>query len=398
MKKAYSLTSMAVLVAGVLFALAFLSCTKDPPSPVLNPPGKAFLTRFQTIQLTGSFKNWSLDVTSMSLVGDYVWEEKVSLTAGDIGFKFLIDGNGWADVFGKTNAEKTLAGPVERMGDVYGADLKATIPSSGVWVFRLYEDLLRYTITPSVSVTGAISGKLTFSHDGTAPFPKATLTAYKVTSQDTTTSAISESDTLTGDFALSGLSDGSYFVRIQAAAYRDTTIAGITVSGGGTTNIGTVALQRVAFVGGWQKLQLVGDFPQSNWTLAQSPYMALIADSTWSVTISLSASTIQFKFVPRGDGTWDPSYGTSSGQTGLTGPTSLVSGTGTHLTAAIPSTGNWKFVLHEKGYLGSSTQAWYEISPATVQVTEKGSAAGTSGADLRRARVPAKILERGKTR
>ena len=359
MKKAYSLISVGVLIAGISLALAFLSCTKDPPSPVLNPPGKAFLTRFQTIQLTGSFKNWSLDAPSMSLVGDYIWEEKVSVTAGDIGFKFLINGNGWTDVFGKVNAEKTLSGTVVRMGDVYGADLKATIPSTGVWIFRLYEDLLTYTITPSVSVTGAISGKLTFNQNTTAPFPKATLTAFKVTSQDTTTSAISESDTLTGDFVLSGLSDGNYYVKIQATAYKDSTITGITVSGGGTTNIGTIELQRVAFIGTWTSLVVAGSFAPSNWTLATSPQMALIADYTWSATISLPAGTIQFKFVT--NSTWDPSYGSSSGQTGLTGPTSLVSGTGTHLTAAIPSAGNWIFILYEKGYQGDPLQAWYEI-------------------------------------
>ncbi len=96
----------------------------------------------------------------------------------------------------------------------------------------------------------------------------------------------------------------------------------------------------------YQSMQLVGSF--QNWQLEDTnSYMSLVDDYQWEKEQEInSAGEIQFKFVP--DHSWDPAFGTTGSDTGLSGYVESVSGVGTDITAEIPESGTWLFTFNEE--------------------------------------------------
>lgn len=96
----------------------------------------------------------------------------------------------------------------------------------------------RHMLKPTVRVVPiALSGVIT----GLALPPGAGEWAHAIAGDDTVASAVPEAD---GRFTLALLPPGVYTVAIEAAdAYRDTSLAGVAVTAGGTTDLGAVELE-----------------------------------------------------------------------------------------------------------------------------------------------------------
>lgn len=98
------------------------------------------------------------------------------------------------------------------------------------------------------------------------------------------------------------------------------------------------------YLSNYKTMQLVGSF--QGWNLDDpETFMELVDDWTWEKTRYFDPGEIGFKFVP--DGHWDPAFGTTGPDSGLSGPVELVYGLGTEITVYIPQAGYWKFTLNE---------------------------------------------------
>jgi hypothetical protein len=119
------------------------------------------------------------------------------------------------------------------------------VPANGVLDLALDFDAARsivltgsgtYILKPTVRVlpvntSGSITGHVLPENVST--------TVYAIQAPDTIGSAL----TSNGDFTVSVLPAGTYSLAFHpATAYRDTTLAGVTVTAGATTNVGTVQL------------------------------------------------------------------------------------------------------------------------------------------------------------
>jgi hypothetical protein len=358
----------------VAVVAAFTSGCKDTPSGLLFPPGQTHVSDFTSVYLAGTFTSWDASrftpSLSMKLVQDYVWQQTITLPAGQIGFKFVVGlkGSDW-DAF-THSGQSGLTGSLTRVTGGVGNEIVTTIPTAGDWVFTFYErgptgtEGPTYSVSKKTQYAGAIEGTVEFSDIASPPYPQATVTARRAgTGGDTTVAAVTVSDTLTGAFVLSGLQDGPYSVTIARQGYRDSVVTGVQIVSEGRVSLGRVRIERGALLSAWASMYLTGDFTTPTWTPNDpSQAMTLVADYTWQATVHAPARAIHWKFVT--DGAWDNDYGTTTAQNGLTGPTTLVGGVGTDLAATIPSDGNYTFTLHERGYQGNDAQAWYEITPA----------------------------------
>jgi len=119
------------------------------------------------------------------------------------------------------------------------------VPANGVLNLALDFDAARsivltgsgkYLLKPTVrvlpvSTSGSITGHVLPNNVSTA--------VYAIQAADTIGSALTSG----GDFTVSVLPAGTYSLAFHpATAYRDTTLAGVTVTSGATTNVGTVQL------------------------------------------------------------------------------------------------------------------------------------------------------------
>lgn len=102
------------------------------------------------------------------------------------------------------------------------------------------------------------------------------------------------------------------------------------------------------FASDYSSIQFLGNFNGWNIDDFENTKMALVNDYEWYMEITLSAGTIQFKFVT--DRSWDnpQDFGSLSSYSGLEGYADLVSGTDTHLSADIPADGVYEIRLNEK--------------------------------------------------
>jgi hypothetical protein len=375
MHRRAALVALAAILATI--AASSIGC-KDAPLSFLPPPGREHDADFENVYLAGTFTNWDasrfVPARSMNLVDDHVWQQVVTLPAGAIGFKFVIavKASGEWDALTKEGASSPLSGTLSRVSGGTGNEVKLSIPTTGDWIFTFYErgptgvEGPSYSIVQRTKFDGRIDGVVEFSDLSVPPYPAAQVEAKRAgAGADTAVTAVTLSDTLTGAFALEGLTDGPYAVRITRQGYRDSVITGIQIAGENTVSLGRVRLPRGAFLSGWVSMFLTGDFTTPNWTPNDpAQQMTLIGDYTWQKTTMVPLTgapprTIHWKFVT--DGIWDSDYGTSSGQNGLTGPTTIVGGVGTDLAAPITAAGTYTFTLHEKGYQGDPARAWYEI-------------------------------------
>ncbi len=100
------------------------------------------------------------------------------------------------------------------------------------------------------------------------------------------------------------------------------------------------------YISSYQTMQLVGNF--QNWNLDDpNSYMELMSDYIWEKDENIGQSgLIQFKFVPNHN--WEPSFGTTGSDTGLSGYAEVVSGLGTEIALNLPERGIWRFHFNEK--------------------------------------------------
>lgn len=370
MKTAVALTALAAMVAG----FAVLAGCKAAPQALLSPPGKAKDSINDVVYLTGSFKNWDaskfVPSQSMELIDDYTWQETVTLPAGSIGFKFVI-----AVISGSWRAythpgQSGLTSSMTLVDGGIGNEVVTTIPTAGSWTFTFYEkgphgtEGPTYTITQKTKYNGEIKGVVEFSDRSTSPLPSARVEARRGgAATDTQVVAVAFSDTLTGAYALTGLQDGAYSLKISGGGYADSIVTGITIAGENSVTVPHVKLPRAAFVGRWDRVVITGDFTSPQWTPdASATTMTLIDDGVWSIVLPAPATTINFKFTV--NGAWGPSnYGAGAGyNNALVGPLDFA-GNPANIAIPIPTAGNYRFTLHEKGYQGAETQPWYEIVP-----------------------------------
>lgn len=366
----------ALALAAMLGGFGVVSGCKESPSTLLATPGKAKDSVNDVVYLAGSFTNWDasrfIPSLGMTLVSDYTWQQTVRLPAGQIGFKLVVAvvGGSWRAY---THAGQSgLTSPVAVIDGGVGNEVVATIPTAGDWIFTFYEKGPRgtegptYTIEKKTRYTGAIAGIVEFSDVPAAPLPSATIEARRGGGvADTEIVAVAQSDTLTGAFALEGLQDGTYSVRFTRSGYSDSILTNLQVAGQNRISLPSLRLPRGALVSQWMSAVLTGGFTVPMWTPnAPTTRMTLVGDYTWRITVDAPAGTIEFKFPL--DGAWTNAYGLPSGGTpGLTGVCGLGGGNG-NLSATIVTAGSYTFTLHERGYQGSVTQAWYEIVPASM--------------------------------
>lgn len=99
------------------------------------------------------------------------------------------------------------------------------------------------------------------------------------------------------------------------------------------------------YLSSYQTMQLAGNF--QNWNLDDpESYMELVDDYIWEKDERFSqGGLIQFKFVP--DHHWEPSFGTTGSDTGLSGYAEIVSGLGTEIALNLPEGGVWRFHFNE---------------------------------------------------
>lgn len=373
--------SFGLALAAMLAGFGLVSGCKESPTGILASPGKPNDSVNDVVYLAGTFTNFDatrfIPSLSMALVSDYTWQQTVHLPAGQIGFKFVV-----AVIAGSWRAythagQSGLTSPVALVDGGIGNEVMATIPTAGDWIFTFYEKGPRgsegptYTIEKKTHYTGAIAGVVEFSDLTAAPLPSATIEARRGGAiTDTEVVAVAQSDTLTGAFALEGLQDGIYSVRMTRAGYRDSILTQVQIVNQSRVALTTVKLPRGALVSQWMSAVLTGGFTVPMWTPnAPATTMTLVGDYTWRITVQAPAGAIEFKFPL--DGAWTNAYGLpSGGSPGLTGICGLGGGNG-NLTATIPSAGLYSFTLHEQGYQGVTAQAWYEITPASASAPNR---------------------------
>ncbi len=373
-KRGAAVVAPMLLLVAALGGLGLVAGCKAPPSSLLSVPGKANDSVNEYVYLAGSFTNWDasrfVPALSMQLVGDYTWQQTVKLPAGQVGFKMVIAVVGGSWTAYTHPGQSGLNSPMSLVDGGIGNEVVVSIPTAGDWIFTFYEkgphgtEGPTYTITQKTRYTGAITGVVSFSDRVTVPLPSATVEARRGGAlSDTEVVAVAQSDTLTGAFALEGLQDGTYSVRFERQGYRDSIVTGVQVVGENRVAVAPLRLERSALVSQWTYVVVTGDFTTPAWTPdAAATAMTLVADYTWSVTLAAPARRIEFKFPV--NKSWATNYGATTGTTdALTGPCAAAANPG-NLSVTIPAAGNYTFVLHEKGYQGVATQAWYEIIPA----------------------------------
>ncbi len=218
----------------VALALALAGCAKllSPGSSarrVSTPPGQVYLTRFQTMQLLGDFNGWAIDDlehTKMTLVADWTWVKTVHLASQSIMFKF-VPNQTWDLAYGTPDDDHgALEGYALPNQSGTGNHIDAFIPEAGYWTFEFHEDNGYYRIYRAEGPPGGIAGRVVFADDSVPPYPQATVHAYNTSWAEM---ASATTDTLTGEYTLTGLEAGTYSVVATAPGYRPDTLTGIQV-------------------------------------------------------------------------------------------------------------------------------------------------------------------------
>ena len=268
-----------------------ISCAKEEGNPLINPPGQAYRTQYNSMQVVGDFQGWNLndfENTKMTLVADYQWEKIVYFNApqDSIRFKFVANRD-WNYAFGTQGPDTGLSGYAQPNCNGLGDHITAgPLRQAGYWKFQFNEKTLRYQITLVSTPRGKIYGVVAFADDTVPPYPEATVRVYK----DTLQVAMVKSDTLNGKYEVKNLDDGTYKLFFQATGYNPESLT-VTISGWNEVNAGTVVLTpsavgEYAFADG-PFVSITVDGNLSDWPSAA--VMDTIGDSPWGLYGDLGA-------------------------------------------------------------------------------------------------------------
>ena len=332
-----------------------VGCDPNATSPLLAPTGGtgACPSAFNTIQMTGDFTSPGFSIpisphmTLARVDGVCVWRVTVRLNAGTVLFKFLTNGDFDAtpDFGGSETVTLPIPGgphPTEQVTGT-GTAIKISVPTTGLYTFTLDENARTWTaVAEGAAPTGGIAGSVSFTGLSSPPFPVATISVYRGVALAATTT----SDPTTRAFSVTSLADTTYRVEISAPCYTTETLPAVDV-GDAVVNVGDVALDPGSSA--FNSIQMAGDFTTPPFNLPASPAMTPVDGCTWSVTVSLPAGQVLFKFVA--DGNFDTAYGGDEAVAldvpGGPYPTELVSGVGTAIKVNVATAGNYTFTLNE---------------------------------------------------
>jgi hypothetical protein len=310
------------------------------------------VSAFDTIQLASDFTSFDLgQAPFMTRTASCEWRDTVTVNAGGpYNMKFVTNGayDNPKDYGGDESQNIPLVGthPVQPVSGV-GTAINVSVAATGQYVFVLDESSLTFTATLlGGGATGSVSGTLGFPGIDSAPYPAADVKLLESGTQ--TTVALTQSDTLTREFTITSVEDGTYDLAISATGFLDTTVVGIEVSGGAAVDVGTVTLQP-GCVSAFDTIQLASDF--TSFDLGQAPFMTHTASCEWRDTVTVEAGgPYNMKFVTDGNYDSPKDYGGDESQTlELVGthPVSLVSGIGTAINVTVATTGQYEFLLDE---------------------------------------------------
>jgi hypothetical protein len=252
---------------------------------------------YTSVHITGSYttppwdSNTWAETPGMIQVAGCVWFETVTLPAGELAWKFVLNKN-WDPSYGTASGYKGLEGTTELVTGT-GTELKADIPARAEYTFILDESEIpvAYRIVPraeapvgsseaqtgnfkienlpngtytiaifaegfptrrltgvqvtggetklgSISLSGAIVGRVLFEG---APSPRPTATIDVRAAGTSTVLATADTDSA---FSFSGLDTGTYDLDFEAYGFRDTTVAAVAFTEGNETNLGDVTMRR----------------------------------------------------------------------------------------------------------------------------------------------------------
>jgi len=371
------------------------------------------VTSFSTMHLLGTFNAWNTELWTttpgMTYLGGCVWTEEVAFESGEIQWKFVSDA-GWNDNDYVTAGEEGLQGSVQLGGGGEETNLVAQIPETGDYHVLLFEGttppsyligagadapVVRSNVATGafsianlpagtyeiiiraegyldahvaqvvldgkqgrdlgtidvVSATGAILGRVAFA-DSPSPLPTATVQIYQAGG---TTVVRTDSTDALGDFAIRGLSTGSYDVRISAEGYEDETVAGVDFVNGEDSDLGTITLSP-GCSSAYSFIEVLGEFNGWSPTGRMTQVEACLWQDTLTVAVTGDSADLRMKF--RTDGVWDtpPDFGTCTSQSdvlplvggAVEDTVCLVTGEGTALTVRFYETGDYEFRLDEQ--------------------------------------------------
>ncbi len=207
------------------------SCASKEGNVIVNPPGEEFKTQYRSMQLVGDFNGWALEdlsSTEMNLVADWTWEkiQYFSGTRDSIMFKFVPNSN-WDLAFGTQGPDSGLSGYAEPNCTGTGNHITAgPINKAGYWKFTFNEQTLFYSITFYSAPGGAIKGTVDFTDVTSPPYPSTTISAYSASEKIAET----HTDTMTSEYLLSPLPNGTYTIVFQAPGYIPDTVQNVTVN------------------------------------------------------------------------------------------------------------------------------------------------------------------------
>ena len=361
----------SVFAFALLLALvsAFTSgCDPNAATTLLVPTGSedGCFSDVTSLRMVGDFTSPSFSIPvspAMTLArvdGECVWQVTVRLNQGPVLFKFVTDEafDNPTDYGGSESVTLNIPGGPHPTALVSGTGtaIKATVAVTGDYVVSLNEkDLTWSAVATGPAPEGGISGTVAFSGLTTAPFPAATVEVYA----GTTRVASTTSDPTTRAFSIAGLEPGQYRVVASANCFATVEQNDVTVTTG-VTAIGELLLTAAASA--FSTIQMVGDFTTPPFNIPISPQMTPVPGScSWTVTVTLPAGTVFFKFVTNGNFDTPPDYGgdetVTLGVPGGPHPTRLVTGTGTAIKINVAEAGSYTFTLNEQSLTWSAVAA-----------------------------------------
>lgn len=262
----------------VFILLTFLACAKEEGEPLVPPPGQAYRTQYNSMQIVGDFQGWNLndyENTKMTLVADYKWERLIRFNApqDSIRFKFVANRD-WNYAFGTPGADTGLAGYAQPNCNGFGDHITAgPITKAGYWKFEFNENTLFYRISLVSTSQGKIYGWVRFEDVLTPPYPIANVDMYVDTVRVRT-----NTDTL-GYYEFSNVDDGTYKLKFTATGYAPESTF-VTVSNWASVRVDTVTLKKA--------INIVIDGDLSDWPVGPV-VQDTIGDSPWGLDGDLGA-------------------------------------------------------------------------------------------------------------
>lgn len=373
----FPLRSARGAVPASVFAFALLlalvsgftaGCDPNAATTLLVPTGSedGCFSDVMSIRMVGDFTTpvWTIPsspaMTLARVDGECVWQVTVRLNQGPVLFKFVTDDafDSPTDYGGNEKVTLDIPGGPHPTSQTKGTGtaIKVNVAATGDYSITLNEADETWTaVAVGPTPEGGISGTVSFSGLTTAPFPAATVEVYA----GTTRVASTMSDPTTRAFTISGLDPGPYRVVASANCFATVEQNDVMVTTG-VTNVGDLVLTAVASA--FSTIQMVGDFTAPPFNIPISPQMTPGPGAcSWTVTVTLPAGTVYFKFVTNGAFDSPPDYGGSETVTlevpGGPHPTQLVTGTGTAIKINVAEAGSYTFTLNEVSLTWSAVAA-----------------------------------------